>query len=46
MGDIVGDLFKDAAGSSHNTLIIMISLVSSLIAMLVFRYNLLTLLGW
>jgi K(+)-stimulated pyrophosphate-energized sodium pump len=45
VGDIVGDLFKDTAGSSLNMLITMMTLVPSLIAILVFRYNLLALLG-
>jgi K(+)-stimulated pyrophosphate-energized sodium pump len=44
-GDMVGDPFKDTAGPSLNTLITVMSLVASLFAVLMTKYNLLTLLG-
>jgi len=45
VGDTVGDPFKDTAGPSLNTLITVMSLTSSMFAVLILRYNLLTLLG-
>jgi K(+)-stimulated pyrophosphate-energized sodium pump len=45
IGDTVGDPFKDTAGPSLNTLITVMSLISSLLAALVIQYNLITLLG-
>ena len=46
VGDTVGDPFKDTAGPSLNTLITVMSLISSIFATLVIQYNLLNLLGW
>jgi K(+)-stimulated pyrophosphate-energized sodium pump len=49
VGDTVGDPFKDTAGPSLNTLICVMSLVSSLFAVLIVNYNLLGYLesiGW
>jgi K(+)-stimulated pyrophosphate-energized sodium pump len=45
VGDTVGDPFKDTAGPSLNTMITVMSLVASLLAMLIIKYNLLELLG-
>jgi K(+)-stimulated pyrophosphate-energized sodium pump len=45
IGDTVGDPFKDTAGPSLNTLITVMSLVASIFATLIVKYNLLTLLG-
>jgi K(+)-stimulated pyrophosphate-energized sodium pump len=45
VGDTVGDPFKDTAGPSLNTMITVMSLVSSLLAVLIIKYNLLELLG-
>jgi K(+)-stimulated pyrophosphate-energized sodium pump len=45
VGDTVGDPFKDTAGPSLNTMITVMSLISSLFAALIVQYNLLTLLG-
>jgi len=45
IGDTVGDPFKDTAGPSLNTLITVMSLVASVFAALIAKYNLLTLLG-
>jgi len=45
VGDTVGDPFKDTAGPSLNTLITVMSLVASLFAALIARYNLLSMLG-
>jgi K(+)-stimulated pyrophosphate-energized sodium pump len=45
VGDTVGDPFKDTAGPSLNTMITVMSLVSSLFAALMIQYNLLGLLG-
>ena len=44
VGDTVGDPFKDTAGPSLNTLITVMSLVSTLFATLIAKYNLLSLL--
>ncbi len=44
IGDTVGDPFKDTAGPSLNTLITVMSLVSTLFAVLIAKYNLLSLL--
>ncbi|HOV38283.1 MAG TPA: sodium/proton-translocating pyrophosphatase, partial [Spirochaetales bacterium] len=40
VGDTVGDPFKDTAGPSLNTLITVMSLVSSLFAPLIAQYHL------
>lgn len=45
VGDTVGDPFKDTAGPSLNTMITVMSLIASLFAALIVRYNLLRLLG-
>ncbi|MEM3730715.1 MAG: sodium-translocating pyrophosphatase [Candidatus Bathyarchaeia archaeon] len=45
VGDTVGDPFKDTAGPSLNTMITVMSLVASLFAVLIAKYNLLNLLG-
>jgi K(+)-stimulated pyrophosphate-energized sodium pump len=45
IGDTVGDPFKDTAGPSLNTLITVMSLVASIFAGLIVRYNLLALLS-
>jgi K(+)-stimulated pyrophosphate-energized sodium pump len=45
VGDTVGDPFKDTAGPSLNTMITVMSLIASLFAILIVRYNLLELLG-
>jgi K(+)-stimulated pyrophosphate-energized sodium pump len=45
VGDTVGDPFKDTAGPSLNTMITVMSLISSLLAVLIIQYNLLELLG-
>jgi K(+)-stimulated pyrophosphate-energized sodium pump len=45
VGDTVGDPFKDTAGPSLNTMITVMSLISSLLAVLIIQYNLLGLLG-
>jgi K(+)-stimulated pyrophosphate-energized sodium pump len=45
IGDTVGDPFKDTAGPSLNTMITVMSLISSLLAVLIVNYNLLKLLG-
>ncbi len=45
VGDTVGDPFKDTAGPSLNTMITVMSLVASLFAALIVKYNLLGLLG-
>ncbi|HUW48249.1 MAG TPA: sodium-translocating pyrophosphatase [Patescibacteria group bacterium] len=45
VGDTVGDPFKDTAGPSLNTMITVMSLVASLLAVLIIQYNLLELLG-
>ncbi len=46
VGDTVGDPFKDTAGPSINTMITVMSLVASLFAVLIVKYNLLNLLGY
>jgi len=45
VGDTVGDPFKDTAGPSLNTMITVMSLIASLLAVLIVNYNLLKLLG-
>jgi len=45
VGDTVGDPFKDTAGPSLNTMITVMSLIASIFAVLIVKYNLLTLLG-
>lgn len=45
IGDTVGDPFKDTAGPSLNTMITVMSLIASLLAGLMIKYNLLELLG-
>jgi len=45
VGDTVGDPFKDTAGPSLNTMITVMSLIASLFAVLIVKYNLLELLG-
>jgi K(+)-stimulated pyrophosphate-energized sodium pump len=45
IGDTVGDPFKDTAGPSLNTMITVMSLIASLLAVLIVKYNLLELLG-
>ena len=45
IGDTVGDPFKDTAGPSLNTMITVMSLIASLFAILIIKYNLLGLLG-
>jgi len=45
IGDTVGDPFKDTAGPSLNTLITVMSLVASLFAGLIAKYNLMVFLG-
>jgi K(+)-stimulated pyrophosphate-energized sodium pump len=45
VGDTVGDPFKDTAGPSLNTMITVMSLIASLLAVLIVKYNLLELLG-
>lgn len=45
VGDTVGDPFKDTAGPSLNTMITVMSLIASLFAILIIKYNLLQLLG-
>jgi K(+)-stimulated pyrophosphate-energized sodium pump len=45
VGDTVGDPFKDTAGPSLNTMITVMSLIASLFAILIIKYNLLELLG-
>jgi K(+)-stimulated pyrophosphate-energized sodium pump len=45
VGDTVGDPFKDTAGPSLNTMITVMSLISSLFAALIVQYNLLNILG-
>jgi K(+)-stimulated pyrophosphate-energized sodium pump len=44
-GDMVGDPFKDTAGPSLNTMITVMSLIASLFALLMVKYNLLSFLG-
>jgi K(+)-stimulated pyrophosphate-energized sodium pump len=45
VGDTVGDPFKDTSGPSLNTMITVMSLVASIFAVLIIKYNLLKLLG-
>jgi K(+)-stimulated pyrophosphate-energized sodium pump len=45
VGDTVGDPFKDTAGPSLNTMITVMSLIASMFAVLIIKYNLLGLLG-
>jgi K(+)-stimulated pyrophosphate-energized sodium pump len=45
IADNVGDPFKDTAGPSLNTMITVMSLIASLLAGLMIKYNLLELLG-
>jgi K(+)-stimulated pyrophosphate-energized sodium pump len=45
VGDTVGDPFKDTAGPSLNTMITVMSLIGTLFAALIVRYNLLGFLG-
>jgi len=45
IGDTVGDPFKDTAGPSLNTMITVMSLIASMFAVLIIKYNLLELLG-
>jgi K(+)-stimulated pyrophosphate-energized sodium pump len=45
VGDTVGDPFKDTAGPSLNTMITVMSLIASLLAVLIVKYNLLKILG-
>jgi len=45
IGDTVGDPFKDTAGPSLNTMITVMALIASLLAVLMIKYNLLELLG-
>jgi K(+)-stimulated pyrophosphate-energized sodium pump len=45
IGDTVGDPFKDTAGPSLNTMITVMSLIASLLAVLIIKYNILELLG-
>jgi K(+)-stimulated pyrophosphate-energized sodium pump len=45
VGDTVGDPFKDTAGPSLNTMITVMSLIASLLAVLIVNNNLLKLLG-
>jgi len=45
IGDTIGDPFKDTAGPSLNTLITVMSLVASLFAGLIAKYNLMAFLG-
>jgi K(+)-stimulated pyrophosphate-energized sodium pump len=46
IGDTVGDPFKDTAGPSLNTMITVMSLIASIFAILIVKYNLLNLLGF
>jgi K(+)-stimulated pyrophosphate-energized sodium pump len=45
VGDTVGDPFKDTAGPSLNTMITVMSLIATLFATLIVKYNLLEYLG-